>query len=733
MATECCFNLAEKAFSEKQFEESATKFSLIIDNQNGHREPNTDAYIRRCQCYYNLKQYEKALKDAKYFSDTNVDSLIGHLWKGRCYSKLTQFNEAYTSLRKGLELEPTNAEVADELRSLQDSIMAMYEADERKSENTYNAVDLCTQEPYPGDEELEELEREIMIKWKLDQHPNVKAGDCDLDKAADELTSAIEAKELGQLSSALNHVNMSASCSPGNMFIMEERADILFLLGEFKEGFRSCNIIPFEHRSVSLWTTGGKILDALELPVIAETWLRMATQLAKDTKSEAPLIFQQVRVKRLYAPLADKTNATVTFTRYGRAVMSKESITKGDVIMVDKPVVCAQTLDSQNIPACGHCASSLVRPGDIMGMAYQSNNQLKKMVQKYWPKMTIVPCRHCKKEIYCSVTCQEEAWERYHCLICPEINHSVKKLYKVCDEFENLRAGDSRVWKGWWNAAFSPFMLARIWASIACNARKLGEESGRINPSLADWTKAKAPFRRFIAYGAQSNAEAVPKMFDLMVEIFKDLGDGLSYNITKREFDGRYYQATCNVQAFSDLRNPLKRFLENIKDKPNTRGIMQLLPHNPPEAEFAGLFALHACLNHSCANNAEVFDGIVDNKPGVAVRAKRDVQEGEEVFITYINTNMPRSKRRAWLYRAYNFWCYCDRCNFEGEGSHECTQCKKTAESQKPFPTCSKCKKAWYCSSKCQKVAWKKGHKKICSLSHSQTESSSDLTVISGK
>ena len=47
---------------------------------------------------------------------------------------------------------------------------------------------------------------------------------------------------------------------------------------------------------------------------------------------------------------------------------------------------------------------------------------------------------------------------------------------------------------------------------------------------------------RFIAYGSGIKANDFPKMHQLMVDIFRDLGDGLSYTISKEEFSGRYLQ-----------------------------------------------------------------------------------------------------------------------------------------------------------------------------------------------
>lgn len=232
-----------------------------------------------------------------------------------------------------------------------------------------------------------------------------------------------------------------------------------------------------------------------------------------------------------------------------------------------------------------------------------------------------------------------------------------------------------------------------------------------------------------MAYGSTSIAKVIPKMLDIMTDVFRDLGDGLSYQITQREFDGRYFQAACNVQAFCDSLTPLKKFVKNIQEKSKWKHVFDYMTHDAPEANFAGLFALHACLNHSCYNNVEVMDGTSNGVAGVKVRAKRNIQVGEELFTTYIDTKMFKQERRGWLFRAYNFWCNCQRCQYEGDGPEECTNCTVKATEPKGFPACGKCRRAWYCSPKCQKVSWKGGHKKICGTVHSDTTSPSDAYI----
>ena len=61
----------------------------------------------------------------------------------------------------------------------------------------------------------------------------------------------------------------------------------------------------------------------LWLPVLAEFWLRKATQLSAGKDEEAAQLFQRVRVKRLYDPLTEDQPVSVEFTDFGRAVFAK--------------------------------------------------------------------------------------------------------------------------------------------------------------------------------------------------------------------------------------------------------------------------------------------------------------------------------------------------------------------------------------------------------------------------
>ena len=88
-----------------------------------------------------------------------------------------------------------------------------------------------------------------------------------------------------------------------------------------------------------------------------------------------------------------------------------------------------------------------------------------------------------------------------------------------------------------------------------------------------------------------------------------------------------------------------------------------------------GLYLRASAINHSChPNAAQLFtEGVT-----ITIRALRDIQENEEIFISYIETASPTWWRRSELMKNYNFICCCSRCtSFDEKEGFRCLQCSK--------------------------------------------------------
>ncbi|XP_052814472.1 uncharacterized protein LOC128241535 isoform X2 [Mya arenaria] len=701
-------------FQHGNFKTAEQLFTKIID-QNDEEEDILESLKRRATCLHEMGKYDDAIIDANRVMKLAPKCTSGYAICGNALTRLKNYEDALNTYKLGLEIDSNDEAIKNGLKFLQMEIMENFEKSQKES--TYNAVKMSSQEPYPGDNELEVYEREIMQTWGLNEFPDFDMAVPDTQKAILEFQEALQLKKAGNDKNALEKMRSALRYDPADFTLRGEMAMLLFELGEYKEGFQHVQCIPSTFRPAKYWKIGGKILDALNLPVHAESWLRNGTK-ADKSDMEMPLLFQNIRVKRLYGPLTENTKVGVVFTHYGRAIQAAEDIKPGENCFRDKAAVLAQTLDTLNVTACNHCAKCLMRPEDYFGKdLLAKNKEVRTLIQRHWPYRPITECKGCGNQtVYCSTECRDESWNTYHQVLCTSVNPDVQQLHTICSQYKNL-SNDNRVWKGVWNASYSPMVLAKIWASIICLANNIANQEGRQTPTQADWTMAKSPFRKFIAYGNTSVLGIIPKMLTMMQGIFdnENLPAHFRYKITNQEFDGRYYQATCNVQAFSDPAPPFKVFMNSVSKDPKRDLIVPYTKEDPDDALFAGMFPLHACLNHSCANNVEVLDG----HPGVLVRARLPVKKGDELFTTYINSKLPRKERRSWLFRGYNFWCHCPRCKFEGDGPDKCTECDKVAkdEGKDKYPGCGKCHRAWYCSTSCQKTAWKKGHKKVCNIS----------------
>jgi hypothetical protein len=83
----------------------------------------------------------------------------------------------------------------------------------------------------------------------------------------------------------------------------------------------------------------------------------------------------------------------------------------------------------------------------------------------------------------------------------------------------------------------------------------------------------------------------------------------------------------------------------------------------------AGLYSLQSSFNHSCRPSAAVVH--LNQTHEIAVRALRDIAEGEEVTISYLPSNLPLAERRQKL-ASYFFQCECERCREEEKLAQHC-------------------------------------------------------------
>ncbi|XP_061166549.1 uncharacterized protein LOC133175464 [Saccostrea echinata] len=719
---------ANEDFEAGKYNAAAEKYSALIAGNPGCSE----YYLKRGQCYLNCKKFKEAFKDAQQALSAGDNSIELTLLGGKAATKQQLFQDAYNFYKIGVDIDNTNPDLSEGLRDLQQAILDEYELEGGDDEDKgYSAVDFCSQDPYPGDDKLLQKEQEILdakynihdtVPWK-----DYKDGGEFKNQASESAIAAHSLMVAGKVEEAVQKFTFAIETEPNNAILRRLRSEAYYLIDDKINALRDLWVIPKNQRRVEVWRLGGQILHDLNLPIHAELWFKNATRLTDGKDEGVKVLFQRTRIQRLYAPICKGLPINVEFSDFGKCVVAAKPIKEGDELFKEKPLIMGQIMDKDNnfTLSCDNCAASILTAEDYFGSNLKTMDQdLKELIEECWPRIPSVTCDKCKKVRYCSDECRQQAWVTQHELICPARNEASKKLHEIGQNLGHGVAQDG-VWKDLWDARFSPLFLARIWSSIISAAKHMMKESGDTKPTAEQWAKARSPFRKFMAFGHSSAAESMPTILNLMREIFKDCGDGVEYKITEGEFNGRYFQASCNLQTFSSPITPYHQFMTQVSklNPEDTRGvkILKYLDVAPRLNSYCGLFQLQSCLNHSCTNNVEVSDAEIEGYGGVKVTAKSDVKEGDELFTTYIDTSMPRKLRRAWLFRSFNFWCHCRRCEFEGDGPETCTECKKKADKNTPFPACGQCHRAWYCSIPCQKSAWRRGHKKICRKTHSNS------------
>ena len=75
--------------------------------------------------------------------------------------------------------------------------------------------------------------------------------------------------------------------------------------------------------------------------------------------------------------------------------------------------------------------------------------------------------------------------------------------------------------------------------------------------------------------------------------------------------------------------------------------------------DLMGFYPVFSNINHSCISNCKP---VKTKDMRVEVRAKRDIEAGEEISIQYLIETQPTRVRRQLIYRKWFFMCSCDRC-----------------------------------------------------------------------
>lgn len=210
-------------------------------------------------------------------------------------------------------------------------------------------------------------------------------------------------------------------------------------------------------------------------------------------------------------------------------------------------------------------------------------------------------CSRCKFAHYCSVEHQKAAWAEH----APECKRMAR-----C-----LEAGQQ--------ATATMVLLGRLFDKRARESKEeaaAGQRYGEVSRLAAHWGRH-----------GQDKMEGYAQVAQLM-GAFMGWGEGSQGVVEAREIMELLCRVSCNAYEMADA---------------DLRGY------------GAGLYPLAALINHSCSPNCcQTFC----TGGAIEVRAMRDIEEGEEATISYVDVAQHMSIRKQELLTRFLFDCTCKSC-----------------------------------------------------------------------
>ncbi|KAG2234309.1 hypothetical protein BDF21DRAFT_406579 [Thamnidium elegans] len=218
-------------------------------------------------------------------------------------------------------------------------------------------------------------------------------------------------------------------------------------------------------------------------------------------------------------------------------------------------------------------------------------------------------CSQCKKAYFCDMSCFQNAWLSYHQFICAKPT----KNREAADELD-----------------------AEMLEKVALNVSRYRKRSNKEQPQPKDKNDETVNVTMETFFTLMGHDDSQPKH---VKEKFKQLASEV---LTKP-----FIQQTG--LASEELIHYLNIFKSNnfaIDDKDMF-------------AIGEGTYPIAALFNHSCRPNAVVmFEGAY-----ASIHAIEDIEPGQEVTISYVDSAHSRTYRQKALRDKYFFDCQCVRCN----------------------------------------------------------------------
>ncbi|KAI9098763.1 MAS20 protein import receptor-domain-containing protein [Phlyctochytrium arcticum] len=312
---------------------------------------------------------------------------------------------------------------------------------------------------------------------------------------------------------------------------------------------------------------------------------------------------KNVRVKQ---SLQNTTSEGKRIIRRGLEVT--KAFKAGDIIYEEQPIALTRNLKI-DVNVCDHCMKDLSAVEDG------------------------ISCDQCKSAHYCSDACSKLASKEYHTFLCAgdqETGDAVRKLEEHCREIKSRH----------------PYLVAVFLSKMVYEETLKPQEEGAAKPKYSTWDHLERLYDLKL-----KTSDTIKKEIELIVNIISPKVPGFAEFLTEERYlmiKGKfgynvYAVSTCTADSVEDYADPVRT--------------------STAASEHSGLALYHitSLISHACSPNVKITH---PNATGdAALVAMADLDDGEEIFISYIATEEKELKeRRKELKRKYNFHCKCSKC-----------------------------------------------------------------------
>jgi SET and MYND domain-containing protein 5 len=361
-----------------------------------------------------------------------------------------------------------------------------------------------------------------------------------------------------------------------------------------------------------------------------------------------------------------------------RGLVAKQNIAQNEVIFSEEPLVAAQFTWNEfyQYKACEYCMRPLETTEENIARLTEDRNFKLQYLKEICSvdKSKFVECPSCHLS-YCSEECRQNAFNSYHQTLCLgkdrfNENHPLNQILELWKQV-HLPPETTTIM-----LVFK--LVAIIKQSQDKNAiiqKLLKFESNLTNGNMKHKLIGENFFYQIEFLRKQLNEIFINYLYVKECEpLFSEYGFKQLFGLIGRNSQGigtsplSEWVNKC-TKSFGNDKSKLKQFNKYI-DKLYDR--LDKYAGQFLNSEGSALYELQSCANHSCIPNAEIV--FPNNNNVVSLKALRDIQQGEEITISYLDEcSLTRSRhsRQKILKENYLFLCDCEKCLNEANQKEE--------------------------------------------------------------